>query len=86
MGITLNGVEKALDRDKEKGDKDRYKNLREGDMFRLPSYTLGSEQTIQDQIKELREAEVERIKQSIQNQVKDQTENIFPNGGIGQSY
>jgi hypothetical protein len=86
LGITVNGVERALDRDKEKGDKDRYKNLREGDMFRVPSYTLGSEQTIQDQIKELREAEVERIKQSIQNQVKDQMESIFPNGDMGQSY
>jgi predicted Holliday junction resolvase-like endonuclease len=55
-------------------------------MFRLPSYTLGSEQTIQDQIKELREDEVERVKRSIRDQVKDQMESIFPNGGIGESY
>ena len=90
LSITVNGVERALDRDKEKGDKDRYKNLREGDKFRLPSYTLGSEQTIQDQIKELRDAEIERLKERIQDQgtksmpaeVKDQMESIFPNGGM----
>jgi hypothetical protein len=90
LNITVNGVERALDRDKEKGDKDRYKNLREGDKFRLPSYTLGSEQTIQDQIKELRDAEIERLKEriqeqgmkSIQGEVKDQMESIFPNGGM----
>jgi len=83
LNITINGVEKALDRDKEKGDKDRYKNLRDGDMFCLPTYMRGSEQTIEDQIKELRDGEVERITKSVHDQVKDHLDSIFPNGGVG---
>jgi hypothetical protein len=85
LGITIDGVETALDRDKEKGGKDRYKNLRDGNKFCLPSWTLGSEQSIQDQIRELRASEVERITKDVREraaheQVQEQMDSLFPNG------
>jgi hypothetical protein len=75
MGITIDGAEKALDRHKDK-DNDPYKIYRDGDKFHFPSSMKGADQTIADQIKELRDDETRRIRQSIQEQM----DGIFPNG------
>ena len=52
MCITIDGAEKALDRQKGK-DNDPYKVYRDGEKFHLPSSMQGEDQTIADQIKEL---------------------------------
>jgi hypothetical protein len=75
MGITIDGAEKALDRHKDK-DNDPYKVYRDGDKFHFPSSMQGADQTIADQIKELRDDETRRIRQSVQEQM----DGIFPNG------
>jgi len=64
-----------LDRHKDK-DNDPYKVYRDGDKFHFPSSMQGADQTIADQIKELRDDETRRIRQSIQEQM----DGIFPNG------
>jgi AAA domain len=75
MGITIDGAEKALDRNKDK-DNDPYKVYRDGDKFHFPSSMQGADQTIADQIKELRDDETRQVRQSIQEQM----DGIFPNG------
>jgi hypothetical protein len=58
-GISVDGAEKALDRDKEKGGKgqtDRFKLYRDGDKFRVPSCYLGAGETMADQIEQARRA------------------------------
>ena len=75
MGITIDGAEKALDRHKDK-DNDPYRVYRDGDKFCFPSSMQGADQTIADQIKELRDDETRRVRQSIQEQMGG----VFPNG------
>jgi len=75
MGMTIDGAEKALDRHKDK-DNDPYKVYRDGDKFRFPSAMQGADQTIADQIKELRDDETRRSRPSVQEQM----DGIFPNG------
>ena len=75
MCITIDGAEKALDRHKDK-DNDPYKVYRDGDKFHFPSSMQGADQTIADQIKELRDDETRRVRQGIQEQMGG----IFSNG------